>query len=79
MSSKNTHRSFTLRVETEFYLQLAEKAQAEGIPLNQLANRLLRLGLGEHLSIDQAITSMLLDRMVSDPALKAAIIEQVNA
>lgn len=65
--SKNTHRSFTLRVNIDFYLELAEKAQNEGIPLNQLANRLLRLGMDKHISLDEALRSMLLDKMVSEP------------
>lgn len=65
--SKQTHRSFTLRVETPFYLELAEKAQADNIPLNQLANRLLRLGMGKHISLDDALRTMLLDRMVNQP------------
>lgn len=69
--ANRTHRSFTLRVENEFYLQLAQKAQAEGIPLNQMANRLLRLGLGEHISLDQALRNLLMDRIVQsdDPAV----------
>ncbi|WP_037500741.1 toxin-antitoxin system HicB family antitoxin [Sphingomonas jaspsi] len=77
--SKKTHRSFTLRVDTDFYLTLAASAQAEGIPLNQLANRLLRLGMDKHVSLEKAITSLLLDRMVDDPELKAAIAAQVQA
>lgn len=69
--ANRTHRSFTLRVENEFYLQLAQKAQAEGIPLNQMANRLLRLGMGEHISLDQALRNLLMDRIVQsdDPAV----------
>jgi hypothetical protein len=63
--SKQSHRSFTLRVETPFYLELAEKAQAEGIALNQVANRLLRLGMGKHVSLDQALRSLLVERMVA--------------
>lgn len=70
--SNRTHRSFTLRVENDFYLELATKAQAEGIPLNQLANRLLRLGLDKHVSLDSALRSLLLDKIVqSDPAVPA--------
>lgn len=69
--ANRTHRSFTLRVENEFYLQLAQKAQAEGIPLNQMANRLLRLGMGEHISLDQALRNLLMERIVQsdDPAV----------
>lgn len=70
--AKQTHRSFTLRVETPFYLELAEKAQAEGIPLNQLANRLLRLGLGKHVSLDDALRTIIMEKIVRpDPAVQA--------
>ena len=58
-----THRSFTLRVDIDFYLELAEMAQAEGIPLNQLANRLLRLGKGKHIDLSDALRAMLLDKI----------------
>ena len=66
--SRKSHRSFTLRVDTDFYLELAAKAQAEGIPLNQLANRLLRLGLGEQVSVEDQVRVLLL-RMVNGPAV----------
>lgn len=70
--SKQSHRSFTLRVGTDFYLELAEMAQNEGIPLNQLANRLLRLGMGKHISLNDALRSMLMDRIVQqDVAVQA--------
>lgn len=75
---KTSHRSFTLRVPTDFYLEIAEKAQTEGIALNQLANRLLRFGWGKHVDVDTAIRALLLDRMVSDPVLREAIKEQVT-
>jgi predicted DNA-binding ribbon-helix-helix protein len=70
--SKQSHRSFTLRVSTEFYLELAEMAQSEAIPLNQLANRLLRLGMGKHIDLSDALRSMIMDRIVQqDPAVRA--------
>lgn len=71
--STNSHRSFTLRVPIDFYLELAAKAQAEDIALNQLANRLLRLGLDKHVTLDQALKSMIMDRIVqTDPAVVQA-------
>lgn len=63
--AKKTHRSFTLRVEVPFYLELAELANKEGLPLNQLANRLLRLGLGQHISLDEALRRLLMERCVA--------------
>lgn len=70
--AKPTHRSFTLRVDVPFYLQLAEKAQSEGIPMNQLANRLLRLGMDKHVSLDSALRALIMDKIVqTDPAVAA--------
>lgn len=77
--SKTTHRSFTLRVSNEFYLELATKAQEEEVPLNQLANRLLRLGMNRHVDVDAALRKLLIERMVADPALREIINEQVNS
>jgi hypothetical protein len=65
--SKITHRSFTLRVPIDFYLEIGQKAQSEKVPLNQLANRLLRLGMDKHITLDDALRSMLLERMI-EPA-----------
>jgi hypothetical protein len=68
--SSTTHRSFTLRVPIDFYLELGAKAQAEDVPLNQLANRLLRLGMDKHVSLDDALRSLLMDRIIqADPAV----------
>jgi hypothetical protein len=63
--SRPTHRSFTLRVPTDFYLELASAAQEDGVPLNQKANQLLRLGMGKHISLTDALRSMLMDRMTT--------------
>lgn len=68
--ANRTHRSFTLRVPNDFWLELAALAQAEGIPLNQLANRLLRLGLDKHVSLDEALRRLLMERIIQeDPAV----------
>lgn len=74
-----THRSFTLRVETPFYLELAEQAQNEKIPLNQLANRLLKLGLGKQGEVADGIRTLILDQMIPDAELREAVRQQVGA
>jgi hypothetical protein len=62
--SNRTHRSFTLRVEIPVLPRARREGPAEGIPLNQLANRLLRLGLDKHISLDSALRALLLDKIV---------------
>ena len=66
MSAKN-YRSFTIRVPDELYLEMAEAAQADDLPLNQKANQLLRLGLGKHISLQEAIAKLLTGRIVEEP------------
>lgn len=63
--AKQTHRSFTLRVPNELYLELANAAQSDDMPLNQKANQLLRLGMGKHISLDDALRAMLLNKVVA--------------
>lgn len=53
------HRSFTLRVPTEVYLEMAALAQGEGVFLNQKANQLILLGLGKHISLDAALRRLI--------------------
>lgn len=52
-------RSFTIRVPDEVYLEMATAAQSDEVPLNQKANQLIKLGLGKHISLDQALRQLL--------------------
>lgn len=58
-------RSFTIRVADELYLEMAEAAQADGVPLNHKANQLLRLGMGKHISLDLAVRRLLMKETVN--------------
>lgn len=60
-------RSFTIRVPDELYLQMAEAAQSDGVALNQKANQLLKLGLGKHVSLQEAIARLLTNNVVQEP------------
>lgn len=66
--SKPTHRSFTLRVPNELYLELASAAQEDKVALNQKANQLLRLGMGKHISLTETLRAMLMERMAGEGA-----------
>lgn len=59
--SSQKFRSFTIRVPTDLYLLLATTAQGDGVPLNQKANQLLRMGLGQHISLDEALRRLLIN------------------
>jgi predicted HicB family RNase H-like nuclease len=63
LPAQETHRSFTVRVPMSLYLSLAEMAQADGVFINQKANQLLRLGMGKHVSLDQAVLRLIKDKM----------------
>lgn len=59
---QETHRSFTVRVPLSVYVKIGEMAKADGVFINQKVNQLLRLGMGEHVSLDQALVRLLRDR-----------------
>jgi hypothetical protein len=46
------------------YTELAELAQADGQNLNAKVNQLLRLGMGKHVSLDQALRLLLIKAVV---------------
>lgn len=52
-------RSFTVRVPLSLYIKLSEMAQAESLNLNQKVNQVIRLGLGEHISLDAMLGRMI--------------------
>lgn len=61
-------RSFTIRVPDALYLEMAEAAQADDVPLNKKANDLLRLGLGKHVSLDTALRRLVMNNIVEGEA-----------
>jgi len=64
----DTHRSFTVRIPIEMYLQIGQLAQAEGSNINAKVNQLLKLGLGEHISLDAALRKLLAEKMTETSA-----------
>ena len=54
-----THRSFTVRIPIAMYLQIGQMAQDEGSNINAKVNQLLKLGLGEHISLEAALRKLL--------------------
>lgn len=56
---KEPHRSFTVRVPESLYNTVGDLAIAEGVATNVKVNQLLRLGLGEHISLDAALARLL--------------------
>lgn len=57
--SRETHRSFTVRVPMSTYFKMANLANRDNMFLNQKVNQLLKLGLGEHISLDDALVVLL--------------------
>lgn len=58
-SSKEGHRSFTVRVPHSLYAKIGDLANAEGVFVNVKVNQLLQLGLGEHVSLDTALARLI--------------------
>ncbi len=52
-------RSFTIRVPQDMYLRICERANADDMAINVKVNQLLRLGLGEHVNLNETLARML--------------------
>jgi hypothetical protein len=66
--SREPFRSFTLRVPQDLYIELAEMARADGMHINPKANQLIRLGMGKHIQLDQALQRLLRDQVLNGEA-----------
>ena len=60
------HRSFTVRFPQSIYEQIGTLAQADGMSATKKVTQLVRLGLGEHVNLDQAVARLLRKEVVSD-------------
>jgi predicted HicB family RNase H-like nuclease len=63
---REPHRSFTVRVTETLYEQIGEAALADGMFVNEKVNQLLRLGMGQHISLDAAVSRLLRKEMTAD-------------
>jgi hypothetical protein len=54
-----SHRSFTIRVPLERYIEMSDLAKADNTNLNAKVNELLTLGLGRNVSLEEAIARLL--------------------
>lgn len=63
--TKEEHRSFTVRVPLSLYAKIGDLASADGVFVNQKVNQLIRLGMGEHINLDQAVARLLKKEMTS--------------
>lgn len=59
-----TRRALSIRVPTDVYCSVATLAQEEGVDLNQKLNELIRIGLGEHKSLTEALHTMVRKHML---------------
>lgn len=62
-TDSETHRSFTVRVALPLYLQIAQLAQDEGTNLNKKVTQLIQLGMGKHISLNDALRHLLVETM----------------
>lgn len=51
-----SHRSFTIRVPLQRYLEMSDLARKDNTNLNAKVNELLTLGLGRNVSLEDAIS-----------------------
>jgi len=62
----SAHHSFSVRLPNELYLQVASLAQRDGMKLNAKVNQLIKLGLGEHISLDEALRRRLMETVLGE-------------
>lgn len=65
-SDNETHRSFTVRVPLSTYLEIAGLAQDEGVNLNRKVTQLIQLGMGKHISLNDALRQLLVGKMTEE-------------
>lgn len=53
-------RTVSIRLPMELYYKIAELAQADGTSLNNKIHQLCRLGMGEHVSVEDAVRRLVL-------------------
>lgn len=59
-------RSFTIRVPLETYFELSRLAANDDENLNAKVNHVIRLGLGKHVSLTQALHKLLRNAVVDE-------------
>ena len=62
---KEPHRSFTVRIPESMYERVGDLANSDGLTVNAKVNQLLKLGMGEHISLDAAV-ARIIKREVTD-------------
>lgn len=62
----SSRRALSIRVPTDIYCAVATLAQEEGIDLNSKLNELIRLGLGDHKSLTEALHAMVRKHMMEN-------------
>lgn len=69
-SPKQTHRSFTVRVPNDRYIEIAELAAKDNTHMNGKVNELLTLGLGKNIKLEEEIAKLLRRNMTSGSELE---------
>lgn len=62
----DSHRSFTIRVPHDRYVEMSALARKDNTNLNAKVNELLTLGLGRNVSIEEAIAKFLKREVAKD-------------
>lgn len=65
-TNTETHRSFTVRVPLALYLEISQLARDEDTNLNKKVTQLIRLGMGKHISLNDALRHLLVTQMTED-------------
>lgn len=67
-SPRETHRSFTVRVPIADYLEIADAANREDVPINTKVNEYLALGRERSTRLDAVIRRLLIEQESTEHA-----------
>jgi hypothetical protein len=67
MADIQDHRSFTIRIPSPMYIQIADMASQDRTSINQKVHQLLQIGLNGHVSLDEAVRTLLMGISIATP------------
>jgi hypothetical protein len=59
-------RSFTVRVPQSLYIQMGSLAASDKMFLNQKVNQLLKLGMGQHVNVEDMLVRLLRTKITEE-------------
>ena len=66
MTEKSPHRSFTVRIPVDLYIEIAELARKDGVSINHKVGQFIRLGMGESINVNDKIMELIRKKLLPE-------------